>query len=104
MRICPRSLEGSGLLCEFHFAPFLGKKSTFEASPASFSLHCRSEMGTKFFSDGDQKSLLYDTRVGFSDGGPTLYVVPGRAKPVLHGPNSTESNLYHNGETTYRVG
>ena len=26
------------------------------------------------------------------------------AKPVLHGPNSTESNLFHHGETTYRVG
>ena len=31
-------------------------------------------------------------RVGFSDSGPTLYLVQGRAKPVLHGPNSTESN------------
>ena len=26
---------------------------------------------------------------------PTLYVVHGRAKPVLHGPNSTEPNLFH---------
>ena len=25
------------------------------------------------------------------------------AKPVLHGPNSTEPNLFHHGETTYRV-
>ena len=31
-------------------------------------------------------------------------MVPGRAKPVLHGPNSTEPNLFHHGETTYRVG
>ena len=30
--------------------------------------------------------------------------VQGRAKPVLHGRNSTESNLFHDGETTYRVG
>ena len=33
----------------------------------------------------------------------TLYLVQGRAKPVLHGPNSTESNLFHHGEATYRV-
>ena len=50
-------------------APFLGKKSAFEASSASFSLHCRSEMGTKFLSDGDQRSLLLGTRLGFSDSG-----------------------------------
>ena len=43
-------------------------------------------------------------RVGFWDSGPTLYVVQGRAKPDLHGPNSTESNLFDHGETTYRVG
>ena len=36
--------------------------------------------------------------------GPTLYVVHGRAKPVLRGPNNTEPNLFHHGETTYRVG
>ena len=34
----------------------------------------------------------------------TLYLVQGRAKPVLHGTNSTESNLFHHGETAYRVG
>ena len=33
-----------------------------------------------------------------------LYVVQGRAKPVLHGPNSTEPNLFHHGETTHMVG
>ena len=33
-----------------------------------------------------------------------LYLVQGRAKPVLHVLNSTESNLFHHGETTYRVG
>ena len=43
-------------------------------------------------------------RVAYSDSPPTLHVVPGRAKPVLHGPNSTEPNLFHHGETTYRVG
>ena len=35
---------------------------------------------------------------------PTLYLVKGRAKPVLCGLNSTEPNLIHDGETTYRVG
>ena len=38
-------------------------------------------------------------RVGFSDSGQTLYLVQGRANPVLHGPNSIESNLFHHGET-----
>ena len=28
----------------------------------------------------------------------------GSAKPVLHGTNSTEPNLFHHGETTFRVG
>ena len=55
-----------------------------------------------------QRFLLKSTRVGFSDSGPTqgppMYLVQGRAKPVIHGPNSTESNLFHHGETTYRVG
>ena len=32
------------------------------------------------------------------------YLVQGRAKPVLCGPNSTESNLFHHWETTNRVG
>ena len=40
----------------------------------------------------------------FSDNHPTLYVVHGKAKPVLRGPNITEPNLFHHGETTYRVG
>ena len=51
-----------------------------------------------------QRSLLYSMRVGFVGSGPTLYVVQGRAKPVLHGPNSTEYNLFHHRKTTYRVG
>ena len=34
----------------------------------------------------------------------TLYLVQGRDKPVFHGPNSTEPNMFHHGETTYRVG
>ena len=50
-----------------------------------------------------QMSLLLSTRVGLSDSGPTLYLVQGRANPVLHGPNSTEW-LFHHGEITYRVG
>ena len=33
-----------------------------------------------------QRSLLESTRVGFLDSGPTLYLVPGRSNPVLHGP------------------
>ena len=32
--------------------------------------------------------------LAFSDSHPTLYVVPGRVKPVLRGPNSTEPNLF----------
>ena len=32
-----------------------------------------------------------------------MYVVHGRAKPVLSGPNSTDPNLFHHGEHTYRV-
>ena len=40
----------------------------------------------------------------FSDSHPTLYVVHERAKPVLHGQNSTKPNLFHHEETTYRVG
>ena len=35
--------------------------------------------------------------VGYSDSLPTLYVVHGRAKLVLRGPNSTEQNLLHTG-------
>ena len=42
--------------------------------------------------------------VAFSDSHPTLYVVHGRAEPVIFGPNSTEANLCHHGETAYRVG
>ena len=33
--------------------------------------------------------------VAFSDSYPTMCVVHGRAKPVLPGPNSTETNLFH---------
>ena len=42
--------------------------------------------------------------VAYSDSLPALKVVHGRAKPVLRGPNSTEPNLFHHGETTHRVG
>ena len=42
--------------------------------------------------------------VTYSDCHPTLYVVHGRAKTVLRGPNSTEPNLLHHGETTFMVG
>ena len=57
------------------------------------------------------KSLAFATEVlalkhesKILDSHPSLYVVPGRAKPVLRGPNSTEPNLFRNRETTYRVG
>ena len=46
---------------------------------------------------------LKHARVGFSDSGLTLYLVQGRANPVLYWPNSTESNLFHHGESTYMV-
>ena len=48
--------------------------------------------------------FLKSMPVGFSDSHPALYVVQGRAKPALHGPNSTEPNLFRHEETTYRVG
>ena len=51
-----------------------------------------------------QRSILRSMPVAYSDSHPTMYVVHGRAKPVLHGPNSTESYLFRHGETTYRVG
>ena len=51
-----------------------------------------------------QMYLLQSRRVGFSESGPTLHLVQGRAKPVLQGVNSTESYLFHHGETTYRAG
>ena len=34
---------------------------------------------------------------------PALCVVQGRAKPDPCGPNSTEPNMFHHGETTYGV-
>ena len=42
--------------------------------------------------------LKYDSSI-YSDSHPTLHVVHGRAKPVLHGPNMTVSK-----ETAYGVG
>ena len=30
--------------------------------------------------------------------------ISGRSKPVPRGPNSTKPNLFHHGETTYRIG
>ena len=53
----------------------------------------------------EQRSILRTMPAAPSDSPPTLYVVHGRDKPVLCGPpNSIESNLFHHGETTYRVG
>ena len=41
--------------------------------------------------------------VAYADSLPTLYVVHGRSKPVLRALNSAKPNLFHHGETTYRV-
>ena len=51
-----------------------------------------------------QTSFLLSMAVEYSDSHPTMYAVHGRAEPVLCGQNSTEPNLFHHGETTYRVG
>ena len=51
-----------------------------------------------------QTPNMTKVRVAYWDSHPTLYVVHGRAKPVLLGPCSTEPSLFHHGETTYGVG
>ena len=43
----------------------------------------------------EQTSFFLSVTVAFSDSRSTLYVVHGRAKQFLCGPNSTESNLFH---------
>ena len=58
----------------------------------------------KFMHEQGQIFFFLSTTVAYSDSHPSLYVVHGRAKPVLHGPNSTEYNLFHQGENTFRVG
>ena len=40
----------------------------------------------------------------FLDSDLTLYVVHGRGKQDLRGPNSTQPNLFHHGQTTYCTG
>ena len=50
-----------------------------------------------------QRSILRGMTVENSDSPPTLYVVHGRAKPVVHGPHSTEPNLFQHGENTFRA-
>ena len=52
----------------------------------------------------DQTSFFLSMTVAYSDSHPALYVVHGRAKPVLRGPNSTDPNLFHHGYTSYRAG
>ena len=47
--------------------------------------------------------LALSTRVGFSDSGLTLHLVQKGTKPVLHGPNSTGTNLFDHGENTRLV-
>ena len=51
-----------------------------------------------------QASSLQSMRVAFSDHSTNPVCGFRRARPVLHGTNSTEPNLFHHGETTYRVG
>ena len=51
----------------------------------------------------NQTSFFKSISVEYSHSHPTLYVVHGRAKAVLSGPNSTEPNLFHYRETTYRL-
>ena len=51
-----------------------------------------------------QTSSFQSTRVAYSDHSSNPVCGFGSAKPVLLRPNSTESNLFHHGETTYRVG
>ena len=58
------------------------------------------EIQSRWKLDGEMRSMT----VGLSDSHPTLCMVRGRAKPVLRGQNSTEPNLIHHRETTYRVG
>ena len=54
--------------------------------------------------EADILFLKHGSSMAFSDSHPTLCVVHGRDKPVLRGPNSTQLNLFHQGETIYRVG
>ena len=83
-----RGKRARGLFCVFCFAPM---QFSCPFSLLSFLAH-------------GQRSNMTKVTVAYSDSVPTLYVVHGRAKPVLHGPDSTETNLFHHGETTYRVG
>ena len=66
------------------------RDTTLSSTSLAFRKH---EAGLKPKEEGaGKRSLLLSMRVGFSDNGPTLCLVQGRAKPVLHGPNGTESN------------
>ena len=51
-----------------------------------------------------QASSLQSMRVAYSDRSTNPVRGFGSAKPVLHGTNSTEPNLFQHGEATYRVG
>ena len=53
---------------------------------------------------GEQTSSFQCTRVAYSDHSSNPVCGFESPKPVLLSPNSTESNLFHHGETTYRVG
>ena len=57
-----------------------------------------------FWSSHNQRSILRVVTGAYSDRLPTLYMVLGRDKPVLRGPNRTESNLFHHGETNHLQG
>ena len=51
-----------------------------------------------------QTSSFQSTRVAYSDHSSNPVCGFGSSNPVLLRPNSTESNLFYHGETTYRVG
>ena len=60
-------------------------------SPSSFNADYRLEETTinrRIISAREAEVLALKHESRISDSGPTLYVVQGRAKPVLHGPNS----------------
>ena len=52
----------------------------------------------------DVHALKHESWILWQWSNPALYLIQERALPVLHGPNSTESNLFHHGETRYRFG
>ena len=75
--------------------------SLFFLSGAFGGNECNTRVARPFvLSRTDILFLKYDSSI-FRQ---ASYPVHGRAKPVLHRPNSTEPNLFHHRETTYRAG